>query len=94
MAIYTAIYKRDCVKIAEDFGLGDLISYTGIRDGSVNTHYLLETKRGRYFAKIDEVKSELEVKQELELLLFLKRHGFPCPQPIKSKQGKYLETLI
>jgi len=89
MAIYTTIYKRDCAKIAEDFGLGDLTSYTGIRNGSVNTHYLLETKRGKYFVKIDEVKSELEVKQELELLLFLKRHGFPCPLPIKSKKGKF-----
>ena len=89
MAIYTPLTKRDCIRVVDDFGLGDLLSYTGIRNGSVNTHYLLETKRGRFFVKIDEVKSEVEVKQELELLLYLKRQGFPCLQPIKSKKGKY-----
>lgn len=89
MAIYTPLTKRDCVRIADDFGLGDLLSYAGVRTGSINTHYLLEAKRGRFFVKIDEVKSELEVKQELELLLYLKRQGFPCLQPMKSKKGKY-----
>jgi homoserine kinase type II len=89
MAIYTPLNKREAVRIAEEFGLGDFVSITGIRDGSVNTHYLLETKRGRFFVKIDEVKSEVEVKQELELLLYLKRQGCPSPQPIKSKKGKF-----
>ena len=31
----------------------------------MNTHYFLETKRGRYFVKIDEIKSEIEVKQSI-----------------------------
>ncbi|OGQ75311.1 MAG: hypothetical protein A3G40_12765 [Deltaproteobacteria bacterium RIFCSPLOWO2_12_FULL_57_22] len=89
MAVYTPVTKKEVGKIVEEFGLGDLISYSGIRHGSVNTHYLVETKKGRFFIKIDEIKSELEVKQELELLLFIKRLGFPCLQPIKSKTGKY-----
>jgi len=93
MAIYTVLNKRDCARIADEFGLGDLTSYTGIRNGSVNTHYLLETKRGRFFAKIDEVKSELEIKQELELLLYLRKQGCPCPQPLRSKKGRYYQEF-
>ena len=89
MAIYTRLSKKDCSQIAEEFGLGDLVSSTGIRNGSINTHYLLETKKGRFFVKIDEIKSEIETKQEIELILFLKRHGFPCLQPLRSKKGKY-----
>jgi homoserine kinase type II len=93
MAIYTALNKKEIAKIADEFALGDVISHAGIRNGSVNTHYLIETKRGRYFAKIDEVKSELEVKQELDLLFHLKKQGFPCLQPLKSKTGRhYLEV--
>jgi len=93
MAIYSHITKKEAAKIADEFALGDLSSYSGIRNGSVNTHYLFETKRGRYFVKIDEVKSELEVKQELDLLFYLKKQGFPCLQPIKSKTGRhYLEV--
>jgi len=89
MAIYTELTKKDALKIVEEFTLGDLVSFAGIKNGSVNTHYLLETKRGRFFAKIDEVKSELEVKQELDLLFHLRKQGFPCLQPLKTKLGRY-----
>ena len=89
MAIYTALNKKDIAKIADEFALGELSSFSGIKNGSVNTHYLIETKRGRYFAKIDEVKSELDVKQELDLLFHLRKQGFPSVQPLKSKTGRY-----
>lgn len=89
MAIYTPLSKKDAIKIADEFALGDLTSVAGIKNGSVNTHYLLETKRGRFFVKIDEIKGELEVKQELDLLFYLKKQGFPCLQPIKSKTGRH-----
>jgi len=85
MAIYTFLSKKEAATIADEFAVGDLVSFTGIKDGSVNTHYLLETKRGRFYAKIDETKSEVEVKQELELLLYLRKQGFPCIQPLKTK---------
>src|SRR5919109_4480364 len=89
MAIYSVLNKKEIAKIAEEFTLGDVTSYSGIKNGSVNTHYLIETKRGRYFAKIDEVKSELEVKQELDLLFHLRKQGFPCVQPLKTRTGRY-----
>ena len=88
MAIYTTLTKKDVLNVVDEFALGDLVSFSGVKNGSVNTHYLVETKRGRYFAKIDEVKSELEVKQELDLLLHLRKQGFPCLQPLKSKTGR------
>ncbi len=69
MAIYTTVTKKEILNIVDEFMLGDLVSFTGVKNGSVNTHYLIETKKGRFFAKIDEVKGELEVKQELDLLL-------------------------
>ena len=89
MAIYSTLTKKDLVRIADEFGLGDLASWSGVRNGSVNTHYLLETKRGHYIVKIDEVKSEIEVKQEIELLLHLKKQGFPCLQIAKSVSGRF-----
>ena len=89
MAIYSVLTKKEIAKIADEFALGDLTAYSGIKNGSVNTLYLIETKRGRYFAKIDEVKSELEVKQELDLLFHLRKQGFPCLQPQKSRTGRF-----
>jgi homoserine kinase type II len=93
MAIYTPLSKKDAIKISDEFALGDLTTITGIKNGSVNTHYLLETKRGRFFVKIDEIKGELEVKQELDLLFYLKKQGFPCLQPIRSKTGRHYLDL-
>ena len=89
MAIYTTLSKKDIAKLVDEFALGDLVSFSGIRTGSVNTHYLIETKRAKFFAKVDEVKSELEVKQELDLLLHLRKQNFPCLQPLKTKSGRY-----
>jgi homoserine kinase type II len=93
MAIYTVLNKKDIAKIADEFVLGDLTAFSGVKNGSVNTLYVVETKRGRYFVRIDEVKSELEVKQEIDLLLHLRKQSFPCLQPLKSKTGRhYLEV--
>src|SRR3989337_3588099 len=93
MAIYTTLSKKEVSKIVDEFSLGDLVSFTGVKTGSVNTHYLIETKRGKYFVKIDEVKSEVEVKKELDLLLHLRKQNFPCLQPLKSKSGRlYLDV--
>jgi homoserine kinase type II len=88
MAVYTVLEKHELAEIVEDYGLVKLISSTGIPSGSVNTNYLLETARGKHLLRLDEVKGELEVKRELDLLLFLRKHGFPCPQPLADRKGR------
>jgi homoserine kinase type II len=89
MAVYTVVDKQEIGEIVEDYGLVKLLSSTGIPAGSVNTNYLLETARGKHLLRVDEVKGELEVKRELDLLLFLRKHGFPCPQPIADRKGRH-----
>ena len=89
MAVYTVLGERELAEVVEDYGLVKLTGFHGIPTGSVNTHYLLETARGRHLLRIDEVKGELEVKRELDLLLFLRKHGFPCPQPVQDRKNRY-----
>ncbi len=89
MAVYTVLDERELAELVEDYGLVKLTGFQGIPTGSVNTHYLLETARGRHLLRVDEVKGELEVKRELDLLLFLRKHGFPCPQPVADRKGRY-----
>ncbi len=93
MAVYTVLNQKDLNSIAAVYGLGKLIRGEGVSAGSVNTLYLLETAKGRFFLKIDEVKSKPEVKREIDLLLFLRRRKFPCPQPISDKKGCFLHEL-
>ena len=59
----------------------------------MNTHYRLDAAKGRYFLKIDEVKSEIEVKREIDLLLYLRKHGFPCPQLLIDRKGRQYREL-
>ncbi len=89
MAVYTVIEQHDLAELVADYGLNRLIGAHGIAAGSVNSNYLLETGRGKHLLRIDEVKSELDVKRELELLIFLRKHGFPCPQPIADRKGRW-----
>jgi len=85
MAVYTQLDERDLSEIVEDYGLVKVTAAKGIPAGSVNTNYLLETPRGKHLLRVDEVKGELDVKRELDLLLFLRKHGFPCPQPVPER---------
>jgi homoserine kinase type II len=89
MAANTQVTKKDANALAADYGLPKVLSVRVVREGSVNSHYLLETGRGRFIVKIDEVKSEIEVKRELDLLLFLRKHGFPCPGPLSDRRGRH-----
>ena len=57
MAIYTILKRRTLIHFAEDYTLGKLLKFSGIPAGSVNTHYLLETSKGKFFLKIDEIKN-------------------------------------
>jgi homoserine kinase type II len=93
MAVYTVLDKRELADIVEDYGLARLLGVNGIAAGSVNTTYLLDTPRGKHLVRIDEVKGELEVKRELDLLLFLRKHGFPCPQPLADRKGRHYREL-
>ena len=93
MAVYTVLDKRELAEVVEDYGLLKLNAANGVANGSVNTTYLLETPRGKHLLRVDEVKGELEVKRELDLLLFLRKHGFPCPQPLADRKGRHYREL-
>ena len=67
--------------------------FTGIPEGSVNSNYLLETAKGRFLLRVDEVKGENELKRELDLLSFLRKHSFPCPHPMQDRMGRFYRNF-
>src|SRR5215470_10737175 len=89
MAVYTQLSKKEANEIGADYGLPKLLAVRPVRQGSVNTHYVLESVKGKFIVKIDEVKSEMEVKREFDLLLFLRKHGFPCLAPLTDRRGRH-----
>src|ERR1700693_1677148 len=88
MAVYTELSKPFLKELADDYGLGRVTGATGIPEGSVNTNYVLEAAKGKFLLRIDEVKGENELKREIDLLSFLRKHAFPCPHPMQERTGR------
>jgi homoserine kinase type II len=89
MAFYTELNKVFLGELAEDYNIGRIIRTVGIPEGSVNSNFLIEAARGRFLVRIDEVKSESEVRREIDLLSFLRKHSFPCPHPLQDRCGRF-----
>src|SRR5271170_3370684 len=89
MAVYTDLSKSFVEELGEDHNLGRLNSLTAIPEGSVNSNYLLESAKGKFLLRVDEIKSESEVRREIDLLAFLRKHAFPCPHPLQDRTGRY-----
>ncbi|HLW70503.1 MAG TPA: homoserine kinase [Candidatus Binataceae bacterium] len=89
MAAYTELNKSFVQELAEDYSFGRVTKYAGIPEGSINSNYAVETGRGRFLIRIDEVKGESEVRRELDLLSFLRKHSFPCPHPLQDRSGRF-----
>lgn len=82
--------RKELNEIAADYGFPRVTASHEIAQPSGNTVYFVDTGKGKFCVKIDEVKSELDVKRELDLLLFLRKHGFPCPVPLADRRGRHL----
>jgi homoserine kinase type II len=93
MAAYTELTKPFLKELSDDYSLGRVTGATGIPAGSVNSNYILETAKGKFLLRIDEVKSENELKREIDLLSFLRKHAFPCPHPIQDRMGRFYRPL-
>lgn len=93
MNLLSQIKAKELEEIADEFSLGEPLSVTGLRRRGGESYYIAQTKRGKFIIKIQSLKSEIEIKHEIDLFLVLRRHGFPCLQPLKTKRGRhYLEV--
>ncbi len=93
MAAYTELPKPFLKELSDDYGLGRIVGVAAIPEGSVNSNYLLETAKGRFLLRVEEVKGENELKRELDLLTFLRKHSFPCPNPMQDRMGRFYRGL-
>ena len=52
MAVHTELSEANINKILKNYQLGELIKFTGIKEGIENTNYLLRTKDKDYIITI------------------------------------------
>ena len=92
MSVYTNLDRRQLAALAEDFALGKLHAANG-NGGGTDGNCRLDTAKGRYWLRIDVERSEMDVKREIDLLLYLRKHGFPCPQLLIDRTGRQYHEL-
>jgi homoserine kinase type II len=88
MAAYAKIAKREFNEIVADYGVPRVNAVREATDASLG-HYLLETQKGKFLLRFETPRSEMEIKRELDFLIFLRKHGFPCFLPLADRRGRH-----
>ena len=91
MAVFTKINKLDIIKVENNFKLGKIKNYHGIKKGIENTNYYLEFKKKKTVLTIFEKRvNSKDLPFFMKLMYGLSKLKIICPCPIKNKKGSYL----
>lgn len=93
MAVYTSIKISDLHDWLKSFNLGKLEDLKGISAGVTNTNYLISTSQSKYILTLFEHSNINELPFYVNLMSFLVKNKFPCPQPILNNKGESLSLL-
>lgn len=89
MAVYTVLNIEDITTILAKYNLTPL-HYEGIKDGILNTNYLIFTSEGKFVLRVLEGHRSYEAeKEELDFLLELNTI-IPCSVPCSTVNGEVL----
>ena len=94
MAVYTKINNKDVLFLSQQFNLGKIIRFKGIKQGIENTNYLLKTNNTNYILTIFEKRvQKKDLPFFMKLMDKLNQKKINCPKPLKDKNGKYLTSI-
>jgi homoserine kinase type II len=88
VGVFTRLGDADWADITDAFELGRLTTCTSITAGTINSNFALETDRGRWFVRVNEGKSEIDVAWEARLIGELAAGGVVTPAPIAARDGR------
>ena len=94
MAVFTKINTKDASYIENQFNLGKIKTFKGIKKGIENTNYLIQIKNKKYILTIFEKRvQKKDLPFFMSLMDKLNNHKINCPKPQKSKKGNYLVNI-
>ncbi|MBA3504109.1 MAG: homoserine kinase [Myxococcota bacterium] len=88
MGVFTRLGDADLGDIVDAFELGELVSSQSIAAGTINSNFAIETARGKWFVRVNEGKSEVDVAWEARLVVELAAGGVVAPPPIAARDGR------
>ncbi len=94
MAVYTEVSDTELEAFVAEYDIGEIVSCKGIAEGVENSNYLLQTEKGNYILTLYEKRV---ARKDLPFFLGLMEHlasrDFPCPTPVRGRDGKALRDL-
>ena len=94
MAVYTKISAKDIYLLSNNFNIGKVIKFQGIKQGIENTNYFLKTKKNKYILTIFEKRvQKKDLPFFMKLMDQLNNANINCPKPLKNNNGNYLIKL-
>jgi homoserine kinase type II len=98
MAVYTHVTTEAIAEHLQAYDVGTLELAMGIAEGVENSNYLIETlKDGVPHKFILTLYEKRVAKEDLPFFIGLMQHlaakGFPCPQPIATRDGTIISEL-
>ena len=94
MAVYTEVSRSELAHFLGRFEAGELVAFSGIKQGIENTNYRVKTTTGTFVLTLFERRvAENDLPFFLALMAHLDKNGVPCPAPIADKSGATLFNL-
>ena len=98
MAVFTKINTNDISYIENQFNLGKIKLFKGIKKGIENTNYFIRTKNKKYILTIFEKRIHGGCKYKdltffMKLMSKLSKLKIKCPRPVRNKKGSYIFKL-
>ena len=91
MAVFTKINNQDILNIENQFNLGKIEKFKGIKKGIENTNYLITIKNKKYILTIFEKRVNFrDLPFFMNLMSGLSKLKVKCPNPLKSKKSKFI----
>ncbi len=79
----------EITEILSHYAVGTLLASRALTQGSVQTNLLLDTTKGKFVLRYYRQNRSLQAVQfEVNLIAYLKRHGYPCAAVLKNRAGK------
>lgn len=94
MAVYTHVAEREVRALADQYGLGDLLSHEGVEQGVENTNYIVSTSKGRFVLTLFERRVDPDdLPFFMSAMAHMTAHGVPSPTPLAGPDGSVITTI-
>jgi len=88
VGVFTQLGATELADVAAAFDLGTVTAHATIAAGTINSNFLVETDRARWFVRVNEGKAEDDVAWEARLVAALAAGGVTTPPPVLARDGR------